>query len=70
MFLEFVTFTDLCKIDHVERASGEVESEADKKKSKNDSKKVPRQKVRLDPKTMDRIELAFRRLDVDKVLLI
>jgi len=65
-FMKLAVTTDLCKIDHVERASGEVDLEAEKKKVKNVSKKKPQGKIRLDPKEMDRIELAFRRLDVDK----
>jgi hypothetical protein len=67
-FMKLAVTTDLCKIDHVERASGEVDLEAEKKKVKHVSKKKPQVKIRLDPKEMDRIELAFRRLDVDKVL--
>ena len=68
-FMKLAVNTDLCKIDHVERASGEVDLEAEKKKvKKHVSTKKPQVKIRLDPKEMDRIELAFRRLDVDKVL--
>ena len=68
-FMKLAVTTDLCKIDHVERASGEVDLEAEKKKVKHVSKKKPQVKIRLDPKEMDRIELAFRRLDVDKVFV-
>lgn len=62
-FFKFALTTDLCKIEFQDRVFQKVDYDEERKKSeaaKKDSK------AKLDPSKMDRVELAFRKFDINR----
>jgi len=61
-FLKFATGTELCKIEFQDRVFSKVDF-GDHSDDKKGPKKDP--KLKLDPSKMDRVELAFRKFDLN-----
>lgn len=60
-FMKFAMTTELCKVEFVDRVfqKSDVEDDHSKKKEKREGR------LKLDPSKMDRIELAFRKFDIN-----
>jgi len=63
-FMKFSMPLDLCKIEFHDRVFQKVDYEAEEKKRKEEAKKEA--KAKFDPTKMDRVELAFRKFDLNQ----
>lgn len=59
-YMKFAMPTELCKVEFVDRVFQKGGGDDEKKKSE-----AKKEKVRLDPSKMDRVELAFRKFDLN-----
>lgn len=65
-FMKFAMPLDLCKIEFHDRVFQKHDYDAEEKKAKQEAKDAAKSKVKFDPTKMDRVELAFRKFDLNQ----